>query len=712
MATRKAFIIFGDSLAAGSGYLSLVSTSNFQRWTGQTSLPSMTTAAFDVEVDDIIMFTPKLPYGVTTEADVTSGTGTDLQTGSSLFSASDVSRWVYVISGTGQGQHRQISAYTSATQVTVATAWTTNLSTDSVVQLWTDSMSTTGGSSTTLTWDVNAAVTALTSALVGKWVVGLKTSADANTSNTGSARKIASVSAHQITFEEAWPAAPAANFGFRILSGSGSVDDFADITSSNAALRPLRFYKDEAKTYSTGFDYPNFYQSPLIAPANHASNDAINCVPELLWRLKHHVDGPVYGLQLGQGGSTCGAYPVGTVSHGLSSLSPISWGWEITNNDWRPNATTGLYAALTAMVTAWGTLVTAAGDTLDIQGIFVHLGTNDALNDTRTELFLQNMTFLRDTFRAWLSDNGYTALSPGNIPWIMSGVGPAAGRSAANVTTCNGAMLQMEQDDPFTGYVDTTDTTVFSYAVDGVHFDEDGYIQDGVALYQKWAEVIARLTDPNVLDLDRPTLQTLRSRVKRRYERNTSGNAATAAQINGFINDSLREFYNTVGDNPWFLRRKETISSIARYPSTTTLPRTIRRIVRVEDSAYPGRMIPYQCMGFTDSGRIELSLHTASTGQVVVWHLIVPRELDGDGDRCLVPMDYVELIVVLACKRLSEAAGNVNMAAYYDAEAVRLWKYVKRNVLAHGRMSNDQMAPGDSYDAIRGGSSTDPLWGL
>lgn len=705
MATRKAFVVFGDSLAAGKGYLSLVPSATFQRWTGST-WPSGSTAARDVSVDDIIMFTPRLPYGVIASGDVTDGTGTNLETGQSIFAATDESRWVYVISGTGQGQLRKISAYTSATQVTVSSAWTTTLATSSVVQLWTDSMSVTGASSTTLTWDIDTAVTALTSAVVGKWVVAL------SGSNVGAARKIASVSAHQITFDEAWTYAPASGDGLRILSGSGSVDDLADLTSTNSALRPLRFYQDEAKTYSTGFDYPNFYLSPLIAPVNHASNDSINCVPELLWRLKHHVDGPIYGIQLGQGGATCGASPVGTLSHLLGSLAPISWGWEITNNDWRPNATYGLYGVLTSMISAMATLANAAGDTLDIQGFFPHLGTNDASDTTRTEMFLKNMTFLRDSLREWTSANSYSSLAPQNIPWVMSGIGPAAGRPAANVTSCNAAMLQMEQDDPFTGYVDTTDTSVFSYDIDGVHLDQDGSVQDGVALYQKWVEVISRITDPNVLDMDRPTLGNLRSRVKRRYERNTSGNAATADQINVFINDSLREFYNTIGDNPWFLRRKETITVSATYPTTTTLPRTIRRIVRVEDAAYPGRMIPYQCMGFTDSGRIEMSLHGAPTSQVTVWHLIVPRELVSDGDRCMVPLDYVELVVILTCKRLAEAAGNVNLASYYDAELVRLWKYVKRNVLAHGRMSNDQLSPGDSYDAIRGGTSTDSLWGL
>lgn len=712
MATRKAFVVFGDSLAAGKGYLSLVPSATFQRWTGQISLPSMTTAAFDVEVDDIIMFTPKLPYGVTTSASVSSATGTNLTVASSLFAATDVSRWVYVISGTGQGQLRRISGHTSDTQVTISSAWTTNLSTDSVVQLWTDSYSVTGSSSTTLVWDLDTTPASPSASLAGKWVVCLSGSTVSGVTNVGSARRIASVGTSQLTFEEAWPLAPSSDDGLRILSGSGSIDDLADITSSNAALRPLRFYKDEAKTYSTGFDYPNFYLSPLIAPVNHASNDSINCVPELLWRLKHHVDGPIYGLQLGQGGATCGASPVGTLSHLLGSLAPISWGWEITNNDWRPNATYGLYGVLTSMISAMATLANAAGDTLDIQGFFPHLGTNDASDTTRTEMFLKNMTFLRDSLREWTSANSYSSLAPQNIPWVMSGIGPAAGRPAANVTSCNAAMLQMEQDDPFTGYVDTTDTSVFSYDIDGVHLDQDGSVQDGVALYQKWVEVISRITDPNVLDMDRPTLGNLRSRVKRRYERNTSGNAATADQINVFINDSLREFYNTIGDNPWFLRRKETITVSATYPTTTTLPRTIRRIVRVEDAAYPGRMIPYQCMGFTDSGRIEMSLHGAPTSQVTVWHLIVPRELVGDGDRCMVPLDYVELVVILTCKRLAEAAGNVNLASYYDAELVRLWKYVKRNVLAHGRMSNDQLSPGDSYDAIRGGTSTDSLWGL
>ena len=86
--------------------------------------------------------------------------------------------------------------------------------------------------------------------------------------------------------------------------------------------------------------------------------------------------------------------------------------------------------------------------------------------------------------------------------------------------------------------------------------------------------------------------------------------------------------------------------------------------------------------------------------------------MDGDDDKCLIPMDYMELVVMLTCKRLAETAGNMSMIQYYGAENERLWKYVKRDVLRFDRMRQGQMTVIDSFDSWRNGSSTDFLGNL
>lgn len=87
-------------------------------------------------------------------------------------------------------------------------------------------------------------------------------------------------------------------------------------------------------------------------------------------------------------------------------------------------------------------------------------------------------------------------------------------------------------------------------------------------------------------------------------------------------------------------------------------------------------------------------------------------DLVKDSDVALLPGDYIELVVMLTCKRLAETAGNMSMIQYYAAETDRLWKYVKRDVLRYDRMRQGQMTSIDSYDSWRNGGATDFQGGL
>ena len=176
MAVRKVAIFIHDSLGLGVGNLGLVPAADFARWTGE-SYPS--TDPQDVDIPDVEVLTPNLPYGNTTKVAVASSTASSVTVASATFDAGtgDDHQWVYIREGTGQSQRRAISSTASSTEASVAPNWTTQPDTTSVLEFWTDSYSSSGASTsdtvantTTLAKD-SASKPDFTSNDVGKWLV-------------------------------------------------------------------------------------------------------------------------------------------------------------------------------------------------------------------------------------------------------------------------------------------------------------------------------------------------------------------------------------------------------------------------------------------------------------------------------------------------------------------------------------------------------------
>lgn len=688
MVTRRAFLFLSDSmLTVGSGSLSDVTSAAFTRWTG-TTFPAGYPK--DVSVPDVEMLTPNMPYGQTATSYVASSGASTVTTVDSVFVATDVSRWVYVKSGTGQGQRRRISAYTSATQVTLAVAWTTQPDTTSVIELWQDSHS--YSSHTTNVAANTSTITKLADSLdwantANTWVVVID--------GTGihQARKVVSASVDDVVVTPALTTTPSANAGLRQLTGANSVNVLADIVASKCQLAPMRFFQDaEKSSYSAPTEYPNWYSAPLVNPVAHASNNAINAVPEFLWQMRQVYTGKITGIGVGIGGATL------TPTYYGSTFAAVTFSWlsQVTHNDFHVDATSGLYAVAIAQCAAFRDICIANGDEPSIEAVLVHLGTNDALDADRAATVLNAMTTLRDAVRLWITQNGLSKRSSSQLPWIMG----SCPTSRTYASTVNTQLKQIETDDPWSGYVDGS---AFQ-SDDGVHVDEVGAIQMGQAFATKLLAVQKAAADAAGLDSALMSLATLRSRVKRRWERSASSNAASTAMLDQCINDALREVYTTLGDNAWFLRRQETMTLTGSYPSTLTLKRPVLRLLKIEDSASPGRRIVWHGLSYTDNGRVRLTLHTVPSGQCVVHYMTMPGELVSEEDRMLVPSQHAELVVMLACKRLAEAAGSQSVASYYVGETAMLWKVLKRDAQRFDRFRQESLTPYDAYDSFRNGS--------
>ena len=185
------------------------------------------------------------------------------------------------------------------------------------------------------------------------------------------------------------------------------------------------------------------------------------------------------------------------------------------------------------------------------------------------------------------------------------------------------------------------------------------------------------------------TLATIRTRVKARYERNTSSNDVRASLLDAFINDALREIYNTLGDNAYFLRKTQSVT-VSQYPAVTTMPSNVKRLYRLEDEGVaPGYPIDWTFVRHDSSGNMVIV--TRCSGTFTAHYLEYPVDLVADGDTAAVPTEHGELVVVLACRRLAESVGNFQLAQLLAAEMEGLVRSLKRDCLRFGGQRHEAL---------------------
>lgn len=702
MANLKTIILIGNSNASGQAPLNSIATADWTRITGNATAFASLTNPIDVTIPGIHVLTPKMPFGVIDSRTITAKAATTVDVSGAALAGTDVNKWLYVRSATaGQGQHRKITAV-AGNQATVA-AWTTEPTVGGTIELWTDSDSVSAATTTTITksattpaWSVNA--------YAGKWAIII----DPASAIVTQARKIASNTVDTITVTTAWSATPTVGHGFRVLTGSNAVNAASDISGTTCAFREARLYYDGANSYCTGFDYPNLIGFPHSAPSTHNALRYFGPLLELTWRLQHDGQQDLFVITV----AASSAYV--TRKRGGNGLNDFSWFVDDEMSDWHPGSTDmlastptyGLYGVLVSkLLPAAQSWVDSnrAGDRIDVMGIFASMGEQDAQELARAEVFQTAVKSLRDSARQAVADGAYSSIAASRIPFVMGLVRTTAAMWTYD-DTVNAAMTALDADDLYTGVVNTDS---FTASGDSIHYDAVGALDFGQALYEKYLEVSQAEADASLPSPDRHTLSSLRSKVRRRYERNTVTNDAQSSMVDVFINDSLREIYNTLGDNAWFLRLIETIT-VNQSPTETTLPEHMRRLYRLERAECPGQQVAWSMVGYTSQGKLKI--RATQSGTMSAHYRWTPKELTADSDVALVPGEHVELVVMLACKRLAESTGNQTLSAYYVGESASLWRSLKRDALRHDRQRHEQLTPIDAYDTWTSGSW--PSWPL
>lgn len=324
------------------------------------------------------------------------------------------------------------------------------------------------------------------------------------------------------------------------------------------------------------------------------------------------------------------------------------------------------------------------GHQLDIQDVFTVIGESDASDGTRALHAYNNMKAVIHYIRTRLVELDLTTLPAEKIRVTIAKVKPVAAWPYADLV--NSAFDQLADNDP---YISVVETSSYSYGgtsgSDTQHYDANGQLGLGRALYESNFNLRARESKATVGDKYRLSLSELRTRFRRRYERTTSSAELTNPQVNGYLNDALRHLYNVAGDNAWFLRQIDSVSITGSPGQTTTLPAHIRRVYRVEKTTEPGLDLPNFVVGYSNEGRTQLVLSQHAAGTYNIHHFLYPLDLSADEDMCVVPPEYIELVILYACKRAAETAGNVDHAAIFNAEVAMLEPVMKRDLVRYDR---------------------------
>lgn len=690
-------IEFGNSLTEGLANLNDVPSADMTRWTGAV-FPS--TNPTSVQVPGVRVHTPRLPFATSDDRSILASTATTIQFSGVVLGAAQIGQWIYIdTAAVGQGQHAQVSAGTGTDTLTVVTSFATTPSTTGTMSFLTNSHTLTGAQTSTVLTKT-AATASLAAVTAGTWFMVI------NRTGTGAAnqaRRVVSTTADTVTVNVPFTTVPIAGDGIVILDGSTAVvGSIATYVAANTSVQPLTFSLDGRQVYDTGNDYPNFSGFPWQSPFVNDTINQVNATPELSWQLRNFFDEPIHTLTLGIRTSTLSPNYIGTTMQ----ASTFSWLHDVVNNDWHPASTNGYLDVLKAAITAFMADITAEGNTGNIVGIFTNLVEVDSNDRQRADRVGVNMRLLMADLRTWIATNGYSQSNAKLIPWVNCG---AASSLWPYRDDANAALLEIEGEDVNCGYVDTTGSD-YSFGIDGIHLDAAGQIVRGRAMYERWSWVRTRAQDATRLAAELPTLTALRAQVRSRYERTGSSADARTELLDQFINDSLREVYNTLGDNAWPLRRVEQCTLSTAYPGTIVLPYLVKRLLRIESLADPGRQVTWKGVSLQQNGRMQIALHDWSGTTFVVHFISIPKDLVSATDVAIIPNDYIELLVLLVCKRLAEATGNSTIAAYYGIECERIWRYVKKDALRYQRMYQEAITV-DGYSTLDNGLPKPSSWG-
>ena len=155
-----------------------------------------------------------------------------------------------------------------------------------------------------------------------------------------------------------------------------------------------------------------------------------------------------------------------------------------------------------------------------------------------------------------------------------------------------------------------------------------------------------------------------------------------------FVNDAVREIYNSLGTNAYFLRKTESVN-VAEAPDVTTLPSYMARLHKLEVPHRPGAAMQWKMIRKAADGSLTITADRA--GPYIAHYLELQPELTALTDPIALPAEHIEVLVVGVCKRIAASVGNAPLLATYAAEYDRLLRICRRDCQKYDGMRHDAL---------------------
>lgn len=349
-----------------------------------------------------------------------------------------------------------------------------------------------------------------------------------------------------------------------------------------------------------------------------------------------------------------------------------------------------------------------AGTKMDVQLIIPWMGDNDSLfaaNPDRLRNFEQFAKNFIDRIRQDCVDNDWTTLPKDQIPVIIPNVfstyvnAPAALLGVNTRELVNDAYAAIAQDDEMVRILDTSSwSTMEDEGFDliagvpgaGTHFGVEGYQDAANAIYDAWVDMREDYFDA----LDQEETKTVGQaidQIRLYYAKSRSNTDLTREMVLQHLNGAMYHVFNHVGDNAWWLRRRMPLTISGGPTSITTMPRYVKRLLKIESASDPNYPIMFTQVGHGSGGRLQIHMDERGTGSFMCSFITNPRELTSDSQIVPAPRQILEWIVVEACRRIAASSSNAPLQAHFSSEAMQLMSDCMRNAGHTQRSKNDVM---------------------
>ena len=370
------------------------------------------------------------------------------------------------------------------------------------------------------------------------------------------------------------------------------------------------------------------------------------------------------------------------------SLGYYGWWTPSDQFDWVPS-TDRLYKKwYDKMVGAAADL--PAGSKLDVRLIVIWMGDNDANNRSRSSLEQGYEAAARALFkriRYDIEQNDWSTLPAAQIPIVL----PSSYSKYANslllpafnsVNFVNEVYAKIAKDDPYMRIVSSEGwNTLTKDGFGGMliinpstHFGPTGYIQAAQDVFEAYRAI--EITPWDALDgEDLLTVTQIVDRVKTYYNRSrVNTDIEDDDLLLQHVNGAMTDVMNAVGDNAYWIRRREQMSLAFGPNAPVTLPRYVHRLLKIEDPLDPTYPMHFEQIGLVDGGKLQIIMRERSSGTYTVQFITYPREMTTLTEKVPIPYRLIEWLVVETCKRLARSSTNAALQASLDVEAMKLQK--------------------------------------